>query len=98
MNNLTLALDGGWKVLLVSLLLGAALPALFAVGVRSTAMGVGGDAEVDHARPHPIGRYLAALCFLVVLTGVALGITIVVASGFGKAVSFEHIYPTIVSK
>ena len=33
-----------------------------------------------------------------VLLGVALGITIIVASGFGKAVSFDHIYPTIVSK
>ena len=33
-----------------------------------------------------------------VLLGVALGITIIVASGFGKAVSFDHIYPTIVGK
>ena len=33
-----------------------------------------------------------------VVLGVALGITIIVASGFGKAVSFEHVYPTIVSK
>jgi hypothetical protein len=41
---------------------------------------------------------LFVLCLLVVLLGVALGITIVVASGFGKAVSFQHVYPTIVSK
>ena len=101
MNNLTLALDGAWKVLLASLVLGAGLPVVFAAGVRSwswRAVGAGGDAEVDHARPRPVGRVLAALCFLVVLAGVALGITIVVASGFGKAVSFAHVYPTIVSK
>ena len=98
MNNLTLALDGAWKVLLASLILGAGLPVIFAAGVRSMALGAGGDAEVDHAEPHPIGRILAVLCFLLVLAGVILGITIVVASGFGKAVSFEHIYPTIVNK
>lgn len=98
MNNVTLALDGAWRVLLISLLLGAGLPVVFAAGVRSMAFGAGGDAELDHARPHPIGRALAALCFLVVLAGVALGITIVVASGFGRAVSFAHVYPTIVSK
>lgn len=62
------------------------------------ALGAGGDAEVDHARPHPVGRALAVLCFFVVLAGVALGITIVVASGFGTAVSFAHVYPTIVGK
>lgn len=98
MNDLVLALGGAWKVLVVSLLLGAGLPTVFALGVRSMALGVGGDAEVTRAEPHPVGRLLAGLCFLVVLLGVALGITIVVASGFGKAVSFEHIYPTIVGK
>lgn len=98
MTTVTLALDGAWKVLLTSLVLGAGLPVLFAAGVRSMALGAGGDAEVDHAPARPVGRVLAALCFLVVLAGVALGITIVVASGFGKAVSFAHVYPTIVSK
>ena len=98
MNNLSLALDGAWKVLVASLLLGAGLPVIFAAGVRSMALGSGGDAEVDHAQPRPIGRALAVACFLLVLAGVALGITIVVASGFGKAVSFQHVYPTIVNK
>ena len=36
--------------------------------------------------------------FVVVLAGIALGITFIVAGGFGKALSFEHIYPTIVPK
>jgi hypothetical protein len=38
------------------------------------------------------------LCFLVVLAGVALGLTYVVASGQGKMLSFDHVYPTLVPK
>lgn len=99
MNQVALALSGSWKVLLTSLVLGAGLPLVFAAGIRSLAWGTGGSAEVDtSARPHPVGRVLAAVCFAVVLAGVALGITIVVASGFGKAVSFAHVYPTLVAK
>jgi hypothetical protein len=98
MNNLALAADGAWKVLVVSLVLGAGLPVIFALGVRARAFAAGGGTHGEHTERHPVGNALFALCILVVLAGVALGITIVVASGFGKAVSFEHIYPTIVSK
>lgn len=98
MSNVILALESSLEVLGLSLLLGAGLPMIFGLGVRFMALGAGGDAEVDHARPKPIGKVLATLCFLLVLTGVAVGITIVVASGFGKAVSFEHIYPVLVNK
>jgi hypothetical protein len=98
MNNLALAADGAWKVLLASLILGAGLPVIFALGVRARAHAAGGTADGQPTQRHPIGNVLFALCILVVLLGVALGITIIVASGFGKAVSFGHIYPTIVSK
>jgi hypothetical protein len=102
MHNVGLALDGAWRVLIAGLVLGAGLPALFALGVRSMAYGQGGDAE-EHAvgvapAPHPVGRLVGGLCFLVVVLAVALGITYIVASGFGKALSFDHIYPTIVNK
>jgi hypothetical protein len=89
------------QILLVGLLLGAGLPLLFAAGIRAMAWGAGGDAEVDTvaaARPHPVGRALGILCFAVVLLAVALGITYIVASGFGKALSFEHVFPTLVDK
>lgn len=95
---LGLFLSSIWKVLAVSLIIGAGLPALFALGVRSMAYGVGGDAEVDHAPAHPVGKAMAILCFAVVLAAVALGITIIVAGGFGKSVSFEQLYPTLVEK
>ncbi len=96
--NLALAADGAWKVLVASLVLGAGLPILFALGVRARAYAAGGSADGTHAERHPAANVLALACLLVVLLGVAVGITIVVASGFGKAVSFAHVYPTIVSK
>lgn len=98
MNNLGFALDGAWRVLAAGLLLGAGLPAVFALGIRSLAWSTGGEAEVDGGSPHPVGRALATLCFAVVLAGVALGITFIVASGFGKVLSFEHIYPTLIDE
>lgn len=98
MHNVTFALEGAVKVLLAGLLLGAGLPAVFALGIRALAYGVGGDAEIDHAPPHPVGRLLAGLCFAVVLGGIVLGITIVVASGVGKEVVFDSLLPTIVDK
>jgi hypothetical protein len=100
MHTVTLAFQGGWKVLLAGLILGAGLPAVFAFGVRSMAYGQGGDAEV-HAvgavpAPHLVGRAIGLLCFVIVLAAVALGITYVVATGFGRMLSFTHVYPTLV--
>jgi hypothetical protein len=91
-HNLGFALDGAWRVLLAGLLLGAGLPVLFALGVRSLAWSeAGGPAR-------PLGRAAGVTLFAVVVLGVVLGITFIVATGFGKALSFEHIYPTIVPK
>jgi hypothetical protein len=103
MHNFALAFDGAWKVLVASLILGAGLPALFALGIRSLAWGAGGDAEMHESgvtgpRANPAGTVLGWILFLIVLAGVVLGITFIVATGFGKALSFEHIYPTIVNK
>ncbi len=97
MNDVLLALEGAWRVLLASLVLGAGLPAVFSLGVRALAMGSeeGDDAPLA---PSPLGRVLAALCLLVVLAGVAVGITYIVASGLGMKLTFEHIYPTLVEK
>jgi hypothetical protein len=102
-DNLGFALEGAWKVLLAGLILGAGLPLLFALGIRSLAWGAGGEAEVHEdggtgPKAQPFGTVLGWVLFLVVLAGVLLGITFIVASGFGKALSFEHVYPTIVNK
>lgn len=99
MHNVTLAFEAAWKVLVVGVILGAGLPALFAVGVRSMAYGQGGGAEVAAgSAAHPAGRIIAGLCFLIVALAVVLGITYIVATGFGKAVSFDHVFPTITDK
>ena len=99
---LSLEAQAIWKVLLYGLLLGAGLPALFAGGIRAMAHGQGGDAEVRGGSappaPHPAGRAVGVACFAVVVLCVALGIAIIVASGFGKAVSFEHVYPVFTDK
>lgn len=99
MHNLTLALQGGGKVLAVGLLLGAGLPLIFALGIRATAYGAGGDAETTGAdgaarAPHPVGKLLAGLCFAVVGLAVILGITYVVASGFGTSLHLDGVIPT----
>jgi len=89
-----------WKVVLAGLLLGAGLPAVFALGVRFAAAGSGGSGGSPGASAQVGGGYraLSVLCFAAVALAVALGITVVVASGFGKMVSFEHIYPVLVDK
>jgi hypothetical protein len=97
----SLFLQDAWKVLLYSLLLGAGLPVVYALGVRALAIGSGdGDAVAGApvVRRTPVGTALATLCFLVVLAGVAVGLTYVVASGQGKMLSFDHVYPTLVPK
>lgn len=68
MDQLLAALDAIWKVLLVGLLLGAGLPALFSLGVRERA----------HGR-----RVLAGALFAVVAAAVLTGIAGIVAHGLG---------------
>lgn len=63
------------KVLLVGLVLGAGLPAVFAVGLRLYADGSGGtDAEGTTHAPNPALRALAYVLFafvaLVIVTGI----------------------------
>ncbi len=102
-HTLSLEWHAVWKVVVFGLLLGAGLPAVFAAGIRSMAYGTGGEAEAHSAgaplaTAHPIGRAVAALCFAIVVVAVALGLLYIVASGFGKALSFEHIYPVLIDK
>jgi hypothetical protein len=103
MHNVSFAADSAWRILVACLLLGAGLPALFAVGIRALAYGAGGEAEVHESgvsspAPRPFWTAAGYLCFAIVLLGVILGITFIVASGFGKTVTFTHVYPTITNK
>lgn len=75
-----------WKIVVVGLLAGAGLPALFALGLRSLAMPkpgtVGtGDASGDRVYAgNPAGLAVAALCFAVVLAAIGWGIEFIVSS------------------
>jgi hypothetical protein len=86
-QDVQLALDAIWKVLLVSVLLGAGLPAVFALAIRSLA----GDRLI-------LGRVVAGTLLLLVAYGVVCGLLFIVASGQGKDISFAHVIPTISAK
>lgn len=86
------------QVALVSILIGAGLPALFALGIRSLATGSGGSAEISNEPGKPAMKVVAYVCFALVLAVIAVGISIIVSSGFGYRVSFDHVFPTFVKK
>lgn len=102
MGQLWAALDGAWRVLLVGMILGAGLPALFAFGVRALAWGTGGEAEVSldgvALRPHPVGRAIAVTIFAVVVLAVAVGIGYIVAHGLGWTITFDGVVPVFSKK
>ena len=101
MRSIQLALVGAFDVLVAGLLFGAGLPVVYALAMR--ALTVGSSTTVDdsgalHHRPSAIGRTLSGLLIAVIVLGIVLGLVLIVASGFGKTVSFESIIPTFVDK
>ncbi|MGG5258208.1 hypothetical protein [Phycicoccus avicenniae] len=98
MRSLELALQGAGKVLLAGLVFGAGLTVVYALAMRVLTLGA---RPTDGGGPPQytlLGRTLAGLLIAVVVGGVLLGLLLIVASGFGKAVSFENIVPAIVDK
>ncbi len=90
-----------WKVLLYSVVLGAGLPVVYALGVRASALGTvtaDGAEPTGTGRRHLLGKAAAAICFAVVLVGIGLGLAYIWASGHGDQLSFQHGYPTFVPK
>lgn len=92
MNNSIIALDGAWKVLAAGLLLGAGIPALYALAVNGLAMAQGGKASGKPA--NPLGKAIAAVVLLVILTVVAYGLAWLIFTSLGYSVSFSGILPT----
>jgi len=73
-----------WQIVLVSLLAGAGLPAIFAIGLRALGMpGKGHHVTADDelVGGNPAGIGIAAGCFAVVLAAIGYGIYIIVVSG-----------------
>jgi hypothetical protein len=90
--NSWINLSALWQIVVVGLLAGAGLPALFAVGLRALAMpgnrvqtaGAGGGthagADDRVYGGNPMGLALGVLCFAIVLAAIGYGIYLIVAS------------------
>ena len=77
--NSWINLNALWKIVLVGLLAGAGLPALFAIGLRLLSPPAQADGA-GTARPAagPVGYALAGLCFAAVLAAIGWGIAVIV--------------------
>ncbi|MFZ0531163.1 MAG: hypothetical protein WAL91_11585 [Propionicimonas sp.] len=102
MEQLSAALEASWRVLGVALVLGAGLPAVFALGIRSLAWGAGGEAEIQGAgaasKPHVLGRIIAYLLFAFVVLAVILAVGYIAAHGMGMKITFNGIIPVFTPK
>jgi hypothetical protein len=100
-NTLELLLKGASEVFFAGLVFGAGLPFVYAIALRVLTIGstsyAGPDGDI-HSTPRMSSRLLSALLIAVVVAGVLLGLMIIVATGFGKEVTFDTIYPTITDK
>lgn len=78
MSTIITAISPIWKVLLVGLVLGAGLPALFSIGIHTSAGSVSADGSTTS--PTPAGRAIAMVCFVVVGLVVVAAIVVLAAS------------------
>jgi hypothetical protein len=81
MDILVKALSALWQVLLVGLVLGAGLPALFALGMRSLNAGrsvVPAGPTGPAGKPNALGMAGAAVCFGIVVLAIAFGIVVII--------------------
>jgi len=101
----SLFLDAAGQVAVAAVLLGAGLPALFAVGVRSFTLasaagrpGADGNTTTQSRLPIPVLRTIGTLCYVLVVLAVVIGLSVIIATGFGQELSFENVIPTFVPK
>jgi len=84
MSSSWINLDALWKIIVFGLVLGAGLPALFAVGVRALGVGQSDEADtetgtvqagtVQAGRGSLAGQAFAVLCFAAILAAIGWGI------------------------
>ena len=101
MTTLQLLFEGASEVFVAGLVFGAGLPFVYAIALRVLTIGSTAYADPSgeiHSTPRMSSRLFAGVLIAVVVAGIVVGMMIIVATGFGKEVSFENIYPTIVDK
>lgn len=80
-------LDALWKIVVVGVLLGAGLPALFAIGLRALSPAAAVTAEPGTAPAaaaaggNLAGKVVAVVCFAVVLAAIGWGVYKIVHPG-----------------
>lgn len=88
MDVLMKSLTAIWQVALGALVLGAGLPALFALGIRSlygreTVVATAGGGDPQISKPTTLNKVGAVVCFGVVIAAVLFGLVVIV---FGKQI------------
>ncbi|GAA2030584.1 hypothetical protein GCM10009839_32930 [Catenulispora yoronensis] len=80
--NSWINLDALWKIVVIGLLAGAGLPALFALGLLALAPSdeTAGSPTAAAPRPNMLGKLIAGLCFAAVLTAMGWGVYSIVHS------------------
>ncbi|MFC7449229.1 hypothetical protein [Rhodococcus daqingensis] len=73
MDLLSKTVDSLWQVVVVGLLLGAGLPAIFALGLRALDSRPAADSTTTATRK-PLGLIAAVTCFAVVVIAIITGI------------------------
>jgi hypothetical protein len=82
-----------WQIVVVGLIAGAGLPALFAIGMRMLSLPGGGRAQTAGAQSEDsdtlvggnvAGMIAGALCFLIVLAAIGWGIYAIYQAGHPK--------------
>ncbi len=84
MNLIGSTANSLWQVVVVGLVLGAGLPTLFALGLRSMhggSLGVDESGETTTAQPTLARMAVAYTCFAVVISVVIAGIVLIVVEG-----------------
>lgn len=81
--NSWINLNALWKIVVIGLLTGAGLPALFAVGLRALAprARTATPGAVSGSAPDLRGKLVAGLCFVAVVAAIALGVYSIVHNG-----------------
>lgn len=87
------ALDAALQVLIASIIVGAGVPTLYGLGVRQLATS-GHFAQSAPARAR-VHRVLASLLFILAVLIVLVGLSYIIAHGFGVEITFDGLKPVI---